>query len=67
MTSLLDVVRQSAMAASTVVPADGATLLVLVTFAGPVPVGAGPFEATGAGGSIPGGLTAALDGTTRRW
>lgn len=63
MTSLLDVVRQSAIAASTVMPSEIAAFLNSLTFSGPVPVGPGPFEANGSAAAIPGGFTAALDGT----
>lgn len=62
MSSLLDVVRQSPLAASTVVPSAVASLLDSVTLPGPVPAGPGPHAGTGTGAVIPGALSAALSG-----
>ncbi|SBS79214.1 conserved hypothetical protein [uncultured Mycobacterium sp.] len=65
MNSLLDAVRQSILAANTVVPSDVATLLNSLTIAGPVPAGAGPFDAAGSGAAIPGALNSPLHGAVR--
>ncbi|TDO17464.1 hypothetical protein EV580_0637 [Mycobacterium sp. BK086] len=63
MNSLLDVIRQNLIAASTVVPADIATVLDSLTVDGPFPPAGGAFDATGSGASIPGALDSPLSGT----
>jgi hypothetical protein len=64
MSSLLDVVRQSPLAATTILPQPVADLLGSVTLPGAVPAGPPPLAGTGtaAGALIPSALSSAING-----